>query len=132
MHEGPVFAIVSRAIEVAGVAIIVVGIVIACAQFAQHVVAHRPDAYGELRRALGRSLLLGLELLVAADIVSTVALEPTFESLGVLAILVVIRTFLSWALELETEGRWPWQRRGRAEQHSAPGWVSAGDAAARS
>ncbi|UJR84595.1 DUF1622 domain-containing protein [Sandaracinus amylolyticus] len=130
MHEGPVFEVVSRAIEVAGVAIIVVGIVIAWAQFAQHVVAHRRDSYGQLRRALGRSLLLGLELLVAADIVATVALEPTFQSLGVLAILVVIRTFLSWALELETEGRWPWQKHA---ERSGPGeWISAGDAAARS
>ena len=59
---------------------------------------------------IGRSLLLGLEVLVAADIVKTIALELTFTSLGLLAGLVLIRTFLSWTLVLEIEGRWPWQR----------------------
>lgn len=58
---------------------------------------------------MGRALLIGLEVLVAADIIKTVALELTFESLGVLAILVLIRTFLGWTLTLEVEGRWPWQ-----------------------
>jgi hypothetical protein len=59
---------------------------------------------------IGRSLLLGLEVLVAADIVKTIALELTLTSLGVLAGLVLVRTFLSWTLVLEIEGRWPWQR----------------------
>lgn len=66
--------------------------------------------YNELKLRLGRSLLLGLEILVAADIVRTVALEATIESVLVLGFLVVIRTFLSWSLEVEIEGRWPWQR----------------------
>ena len=59
---------------------------------------------------IGRSLLLGLEVLVAADIVKTIAHELTFISLGLLAGLVLVRTFLSWTLVLEIEGRWPWQR----------------------
>jgi uncharacterized membrane protein len=59
---------------------------------------------------IGRSLLLGLEVVVAADIVRTIAASPTLQSLGVLAGLVLIRTFLSWTLVLEIEGRWPWQR----------------------
>ncbi len=62
------------------------------------------------RRNLGRSILLGLEFLVAADIIKTVAVTPTFTSVGVLAIIVLIRTFLSWSLQLEIEGRWPWQK----------------------
>jgi uncharacterized membrane protein len=65
--------------------------------------------YRSYRQLLGRSILLGLELLVAADIIRTVAVTPTFESVGVLAIIVLIRTFLSFSLELEITGRWPWQ-----------------------
>lgn len=67
------------------------------------------DAYKALRSNLGRSILLGLELLVAADIINTVAVQPTLESIAVLAGIVAIRTFLSFSLELEIEGKWPWQ-----------------------
>jgi uncharacterized membrane protein len=66
--------------------------------------------YRELKIRLGRGLLIGLEILVAADIVRTVALEATLESVVVLGLLVLIRTFLSWSLEVEIEGRWPWQQ----------------------
>lgn len=66
--------------------------------------------YREYRQLLGRSILLGLELLVAADIIRTVAVTPTLESLAVLAGIVLIRTFLSFSLELEITGRWPWQK----------------------
>ena len=69
------------------------------------------DGYERLKISLGRALLLGLEILVAADIVRTVALEASLESVAVLALLVLIRTFLSWALVVEIEGRWPWQGR---------------------
>jgi uncharacterized membrane protein len=68
-------------------------------------------AYQRYREGLGSTLLLGLEFLVAADIIKTVAITPTFRSVGILAIIVLIRTFLSWSLELELEGRWPWQRQ---------------------
>jgi uncharacterized membrane protein len=67
------------------------------------------DAYTSYRHGLGRAILLGLELLVAADIIRTVAVTPTFRSVGVLAAIVLIRTFLSMSLELEITGRWPWQ-----------------------
>ena len=67
------------------------------------------DPYRELKGRLGRSMLLGLEILVAADIIRTVALEATLESVAILGLLVLIRTFLSWALVVEIEGRWPWQ-----------------------
>jgi uncharacterized membrane protein len=66
--------------------------------------------YKRCRHDLGRAILLGLEILVAADIISTVTLTPTLESVVVLGIIVLIRTFLSWSLALELDGRWPWQR----------------------
>ena len=69
------------------------------------------DSYDRYRARLGRALLLGLEILVAADVVRTVALEPTLRTLGSLALLVLVRTFLSWSIVVEVEGRWPWQER---------------------
>jgi uncharacterized membrane protein len=68
------------------------------------------SVYRSYRQLLGRSILLGLELLVAADIIRTVAVTPTLQSVAVLAIIVAIRTFLSFSLELEISGRWPWQK----------------------
>ena len=68
-------------------------------------------AYESYKHQLGKTLLLGLEFLVAADVVRTVALEPTLTNVAVLGLLVVIRTFLSWSLTVEIEGRWPWQTR---------------------
>ena len=67
-------------------------------------------------RHLGRGLLLGLEILVAADIIRTVALEPTLASIAALGLLVLIRTFLGWSLTVEIEGRWPWQGGERADR----------------
>lgn len=96
-------------IEIFGVLIIVIGIAYATIGFVRDRMSeHRYDAY---RIRIGRSLLLGLEVLVAADIVRTIAVELTALSLALLAGLVVIRTFLSWALTLEIEGHWPWQRQ---------------------
>lgn len=73
--------------------------------------AHAPGEYESYRHQLGKALLLGLELLVAADVVRTVALEPTLKNVAMLGLLVLIRTFLSWSLTVEMEGRWPWQSR---------------------
>ena len=67
--------------------------------------------YTEYRHTLSRSLMLGLELLVAADVIRTVALEPTFQSVTVLGILVLIRIVLGWSLVVEMEGHWPWQAK---------------------
>ena len=67
--------------------------------------------FRQIRHRLGRGILLGLEFLVAADIVHTVAVELTFKTVGVLAIVVLIRTFLSFTLEVELSGRWPWQQK---------------------
>jgi uncharacterized membrane protein len=102
---------ISVAIEVVAVAIIVVGLGYALLQCGISFTkpAERAPAYRRLRTLSARILLLGLELLVAADIVRTVALEPSLESVAVLGLLVVIRTFLSWSLIVEIEGRWPWQ-----------------------
>jgi len=94
-------------------AVIVITLSIAAATFEylslrrQHVQSGM--AYRAFRGRLGSGLLLGLEILVAADVVRTVALEPTLESAGVLGLLVVIRIALSWSLVVEIEHRWPWQ-----------------------
>lgn len=101
---------VGKLIDLSGVIAVVVGASVATVVFvAQLVRGTPPQAYRTYRRTLGRAILLGLELLVAADIIRTVAVTPSFTSVGVLAIIVVIRTFLSWSLELELEGRWPWE-----------------------
>jgi len=71
----------------------------------------KPGAYESYKHQMGRSLLLGLEFLVAGDVVRTVALDPTLTNVGVLGLLVLIRTFLGWSLTVEIEGRWPWQAR---------------------
>ena len=103
---------VTRAIEVVGVAVIVLGAVAASVHLVWQLVRHEPPlaaAYHGYRANLARAILLGLEFLVAADIINTVAFEPTLHGLGVLAGIVLIRTFLSFSLEVEIEGRWPWQ-----------------------
>ncbi|QCB98625.1 DUF1622 domain-containing protein [Arthrobacter sp. PAMC25564] len=104
--------------DVAGVTVMVVGALVSLPMALRGFQPRRLPAgseplsvYRSYRQLLGRSILLGLELLVAADIIRTVAVTPTFESVGVLAILVLIRTFLSFSLELEITGRWPWQKQ---------------------
>jgi uncharacterized membrane protein len=100
-----------RAVDAAGVLAIVIGAVVATLLAAMALLGGREGTvYATYRERLGRSILLGLELLVAADIIRTVAVTPTFESVGVLALIVLIRTFLSFTLELEMTGRWPWQK----------------------
>jgi uncharacterized membrane protein len=100
---------VGTVLDGVGVAVIVVGVLSATVVAVRAVASHETGVYPLFRRHLGRSILLGLELLVAADIIRTVAVTPTLGSVGVLAVIVVIRTFLSWSLELEISGRWPWQ-----------------------
>jgi len=103
---------VGRWVDGAGVAAIVIGAIVATFIALAGAARRRSgdDVYHAYRKRLGRSILLGLELLVAADIIRTVAVTPTFTSVGVLALIVVIRTFLSFSLELEITGRWPWQK----------------------
>ncbi|PZS16365.1 MAG: hypothetical protein DLM57_10545 [Pseudonocardiales bacterium] len=101
---------VGKGIDAAGVAIIVIGAGLATIIAANHARVGAVDTYRRYRQQLGRSILLGLELLVAADIIRTVAVTPTLRSVAVLAGIVLIRTFLSFSLELEITGRWPWQK----------------------
>jgi uncharacterized membrane protein len=112
--EGPmrdVIEVVGWAIDVAGVAVIAIGAVVASGLFVRGLRSQPfAKAYRIYRLSLGRAIILGLEFLVAADIIRTVAVSPSFENVGVLALIVLVRTFLSFALEVELEGRWPWQR----------------------
>jgi uncharacterized membrane protein len=99
------------AIEVLAVLIIFIFILAAIGTYMRKSVLQpgNNEVYRELKVRLGKALLLGLEILVAADIIRTVALEATLESVLVLGLLVLIRTFLSWVLLVEIEGRWPWK-----------------------
>jgi uncharacterized membrane protein len=98
-------------IEALAVAIICVVVVGGTFVYAAQFLLRRasPDSYANFRHLIGRALLLGLEILVAADVIRTVALEPSLQNVLILGLLIIIRTFLSWSLILEIEGRWPWQ-----------------------
>jgi uncharacterized membrane protein len=109
---------VGKGVDVAGVAAIVIGILVATLMSIRRP-PYTSDNYRLFRQRLGRAILLGLELLVAADIIRTVAVTPTFMSAGVLAIIVGIRTFLSFSLEVELDGRWPWSAK--APRRRGPG-----------
>jgi uncharacterized membrane protein len=112
--EGPRqwIELASVGIELLAVAIIVLAIVYATVRYVSEslLATEANEQYERYKGRLGRSLLLGLEILVAADIVRTVALDATLDSVVVLGLLVLIRTFLSWSLVVEIEGRWPWQQ----------------------
>jgi len=97
-------------IEGLAVAVILVATAHGTVSYIVHIRTQVPDAYEQYKVRLGRALLLGLELLVAADIIRTVALEPTLSNVMILGVLVVVRTFLSWSLVVEIEGHWPWKR----------------------
>jgi uncharacterized membrane protein len=97
--------------EIAGIGAIVVGSAVATIAFLNGLRANGGlDGYRTYRQRLGQAILLGLELLVAADIINTVGVDPTLRTVAVLAGVVLIRTFLSFSLEVEIEGRWPWNR----------------------
>jgi uncharacterized membrane protein len=101
---------VGKVIDATGVAVIVGGALVA-ASWALTKRGVPGGRYEDFRRQLGRSILLGLEFLVAADIIRTVAITPTPQSVAVLGGIVLIRTFLSFSLQLEMTGAWPWQRK---------------------
>jgi len=104
---------IGLAVDGVGVGVIVVAIGVAGVTFGRGLSTSLPfdSSYRQLRQSIGRGVLLGLELLVAGDIIRTVAVAPTFTGVGVLAMIVAIRTFLSFSLEVELTGRWPWQSR---------------------
>jgi len=101
----------ASAIELLGVVVIVCGVVVATV-WSLREMRHGEfaDAFRSYRANLGRGILLGLEFLIAADIIGMIAIVPSFDRLGVLALIIVIRTFLSFSLQIEIEGRLPWQR----------------------
>lgn len=106
----------SSIIETLGIGVIAAGALYASVRTIALAWSKRFDfkiSFQVFRRELGRAILLGLEFLVAGDIIRTVAIEPTFRSVGILAIIVVIRTFLSFSLEVEMNGRWPWRGDGK-------------------
>ena len=102
--------ITGRVLDAAGVCVIVLGAVIASVHLAVRSNVDGADSYRSYRQGLGRAILLGLEFLIAGDIIRTVVVAPTLENVFILALVVVIRSFLSMALQLEVEGRLPWQR----------------------
>lgn len=108
------------AIEIVAVLVIAIGVIYALALFViNRYGSNKIKGYDrQFRARLGNSLLIGLEILVAADIIRTVALEPTLNNVAILGILVLVRTFLSWSLVVEIEGRWPW-RAAAAEEETA-------------
>ena len=119
MHFEKSVELVAKVIDSVGVAVIIGGVLLTSMLLAR-AGADWAQRFREYRRGVGRSILLGLEFLVAADIIRTVAISPTFRGVGVLAVIVLIRTFLSFTLELEIDGRWPWQdQRGADSRRSA-------------
>ncbi len=111
--EKEIAEIGSKILQIAGIIVIVAGGVYSSIKFLFQKIKKNTsdDAFKSYRHQLGKSILLGLEFLVGADIIQTVALDLDFYSLGVLAVIIVIRTFLSFTLELELSGKWPWQSR---------------------
>ena len=118
---------VGKAIDAVGVAVIALGALLSAVAVVRRL-RKGDDAYRAFRQQLGRSILIGLELLVAADIIRTVAVTPDARSVAVLAGIVLIRTFLSFSLELEITGYWPWQKNRQPQATPDPGEPTPGTA----
>ena len=104
---------VSEWIEIVAIAVITVAVLAAFVVGARAVRSQGlPAAVEQVKQVVGRGLLLGLDLLIAADVIRTVTLDPTLENVTALGVLVLVRTFLAWSLMVELHGRWPWQRTG--------------------
>ena len=101
---------VAKVVESVGVAILVVGAIGAFTLYARDLLSRTRNSYTRLRRNLGRVILLGLEVLIIGDIVRTIVVDPTLESVAVLGAIVLIRIVLSFSLEVEIDGAWPWNR----------------------
>jgi uncharacterized membrane protein len=110
------FKMTAVAFEAFGVAVLIFGFLLSMGYFIKSIFreTERHEAFRELRKGIGHTLLLSLDLLVAADIILTITIDLSFETLGMLGLLVLIRTFLHFVLELEVSGRWPWQHTPRA------------------
>jgi len=119
MNYQELIEIISRAIELLGIIIIIYGavsssVIYVLAWIRADDISNSFKAY---RQNLGRSILLGLEFLLAGDIIRSVAVQPSFTSVGILAIIVIIRSFLAVELEMEIEGKWPWQQTKEHHKH---------------
>jgi len=102
--------LIGGAVDALGVSIIVIGAAVSTSRFVAGARSDFAESYRSYRQGLARAILLGLEFLIAADIIQTVVVAPTLENVLILALIVAIRTFLSMTLQLEVEGRWPWSR----------------------
>lgn len=110
----PILEPMASALEFFGVAVIIIGVAVATIVYFKDVfVVSGENAYTRYRANLGRGILLGLEILIGADIIATIISPLTWESVGLLGLIVLIRTFLSFSLEAEIDGEWPWKRRSR-------------------
>lgn len=119
-HFRPYIESIGAGIEAVGVLVVVIGAVIATAVFLRSWVREGAlAAYTAFRSNLARSVLLGLEFLVAGDIIRTVVVHPSIANVGSLAVIVLVRTFLSLTLEMEISGRWPWQRHEHGGERQA-------------
>lgn len=105
-----VMSVTGLALDVVGVLVVAIGSLLSLARFLIRGAAQFGESYRLLREDVGRAILLGLEFLIAGDIIRSVVVDPTIENILTLGLIVVIRTFLSMTLQLEVEGRWPWQR----------------------
>lgn len=110
MTFNQVIEVIGRGVDVAGVSAIAGGVGLTTLLTARRLWRRQSHVYRRFRQDVGRAILLGLELLVAADIIRTVAISPTLESVGILSGIVLVRTFLSFSLDVELNGTWPWRR----------------------
>ena len=113
-------SITGLTLDLVGVLVVAVGSLLSLARFLLHRGVQFSESYRVLREDVGRAILLGLEFLIAGDIIRSVVVDPTLANILTLGLIVLIRTFLSMTLQLEVEGRWPWQReRGVANSRQA-------------
>ena len=111
MNQIEIIRSVSDVMDAGGVAVVSLGVLWGLFEFAKGLITQSTEiAYKTFRIQIVRSLILGLEVLVAGDVIRTVAISPTLTSVAVLGTIVLIRCFLSWSLTLEIDGRWPWQQ----------------------
>ncbi len=116
-------SLIGLGLDAMGVVIVAVGALVALLHAALHPARTVGDRYRTLRENLGRAILLGLEFLIAGDIIRSVVVDPTLMNVAVLGLIVLVRTFLSMTLQLEVEGRWPWQRAGADMQRQGKAGV---------
>ena len=103
--------VLTQVLEIAGAGLLILGFLIATTRWLQQMLQHGArSALGNYRQSLGRSVLIGLEVLLAATIIKTITVDPTVEGMGLLVVMVAVRTIIGWTTVLEISGRWPWQK----------------------